>query len=316
MRSGVLHEGNMISLPHDTRGRVLLKSLLIKTNMAATASLRKFRIALIQLAIGAKKTENIRRAVSRIADAAKNGAKLVSLPECCTCPYGNTYFPEYAESIPGPATEAFACAARDHKVFLIAGSIPERDGDKLFNTSVVFGPEGDVIAKHRKMHLFDIDIPGKITFQESKTLTPGDSFTTFDTPFCKVGVGICYDMRFAEMAQVYRTRDCKLIVYPGAFNMTTGQAHWELIQRGRAVDNQVYVATVSPARDESASYVAWGHSTMVSPWGDVVAKAGSAEEVVYADIDLDYVDEIRGQIPLTNQRRHDTYLVKDLTNED
>ncbi|PIK32904.1 putative omega-amidase NIT2 isoform X4, partial [Apostichopus japonicus] len=140
---------------------------------------------------------------------------------------------------------------------------------RMVNTTTLpqfFDPEGKMIAKHRKMHLFDIDIPGKIKFKESEVLHPGSKFTTFETPFCKVGIGICYDMRFAELAQIYKNLGCKLIVYPGAFNMTTGEAHWEAIQRGRAIDNQLYVATVSPARDVDATYIAWGHSTIVSPW--------------------------------------------------
>lgn len=166
-----------------------------------------------------------------------------------------------------------------------------------------------MIAKHRKIHLFDIDVPGKIRFQESETLSPGNSFTTFDTPYCKVGVGICYDIRFPELAQVYAKLNCKLLVYPGAFNMTTGPAHWELLQRGRALDNQLYVATVSPARDTGAKYVAWGHSTVVNPWGEVIATTEHEETILYADIDPAYVEEVREQIPTRNQKRDDMYTV-------
>ncbi|XP_055423897.1 omega-amidase NIT2 isoform X3 [Bubalus kerabau] len=161
-----------------------------------------------------------------------------------------------------------------------------------------------------ELHLFDIDVPGKITFQESETLSPGDSFSAFDTPYCKVGLGICYDIRFTELAQIYAQRGCQLLVYPGAFNLTTGPAHWELLQRGRAVDNQVYVATASPARDEKASYVVWGHSTVVNPWGEVLAKAGTEETIVYADIDLKKLAEIRQQIPIFSQKRSDLYAVE------
>uniref|UniRef100_A0AC11APJ0 Nitrilase family member 2 n=1 Tax=Ovis aries TaxID=9940 RepID=A0AC11APJ0_SHEEP len=193
---------------------------------------------------------------------------------------------------------------------LPAWSIPEKDAGKLYNTCAVFGPDGTLLVKHRKLHLFDIDVPGKITFQESETLSPGDSFSTFDTPYCSVGLGICYDIRFSELAQIYAQRGCQLLVYPGAFNLTTGPAHWELLQRGRAVDNQVYVATASPARDEKASYVAWGHSTVVSPWGEVLAKAGTEETIVYADIDLKKLAEIRQQIPIFRQKRSDLYAVE------
>lgn len=271
---------------------------------------RKFRLALIQFSATINKADNLKRATQLIGEAAKNGAQLLSLPECCNSPYGNDYFGEYAEEIPGHSTEVFSRAAAENKVFLVAGSIPEKCGSKLYNTSTVFNPDGALIAKHRKVHLFDIDVPGKITFQESKTLSPGNNLTMFQTPFCKVGLGICYDLRFAEMAQIYAGRGCELLLYPGAFNMTTGPAHWELLLKGRAVDNQLFTAAVSPARDTSASYVAWGHSTVVNPWGEVIAKADETNQIVYADIDLNYLHEVRKMIPVTSQRRSDLYAVE------
>ena len=118
------------------------------------------------------------------------------------------------------------------------GSIPERDGSNVYNTCIIVSPKGEIVAKHRKVHLFDIDVPGKITFKESDTLTGGSSMTTFNTEFGTIGVGICYDLRFPEQAAIMRQRGCNLMVYPGAFNMTTGPAHWELLQRARALDNQ------------------------------------------------------------------------------
>jgi len=117
--------------------------------------------------------------------------------------------------------------------------------------------------------LFDIDVPGKITFKESDTLSPGDNLTIIDSPWGKIGVGICYDIRFPELAMLMREKGVGLMVYPGAFNTTTGPLHWELLQRARAVDNQVFVATASPARNPDSSYQAWGHSSLISPWGEV-----------------------------------------------
>lgn len=268
-----------------------------------------FRLALVQLAVTASKSDNLARASKLIKEAASKGANIVALPECFNSPYGTSYFPEYAEPIPGPSTETLVNAAKENNIFLIGGSIPEEDKGKLYNTCTVYNPSGDMIAKHRKVHLFDIDVPGKIRFQESETLSPGNSFSVFDTPMCRIGIGICYDIRFAEMAQIYARNGCKLLIYPGAFNMTTGPAHWELLTRARALDNQLYVATVSPARDETASYVAWGHSTAVSPWGEVVATTGHEENIVYVDVDLGLVDQVRGQIPITVQRRNDMYEV-------
>ncbi|KAK3575621.1 hypothetical protein QTP86_031499 [Hemibagrus guttatus] len=279
-----------------------------------TKAMSKFRLAVVQLHVTKLKAENLSRAQKLVKEAAGQGAKVVVLPECFNSPYGTRYFSEYAEKIPGESTQVLAKIAEECGVYLVGVivnvcSIPEEDEGKLFNTCPVFGPDGKLLLKHRKIHLFDIDVPGKIRFQESETLSPGSSLSVFETPYCTVGVGICYDIRFAELAQIYAKKGCQLLVYPGAFNMTTGPAHWELLQRARAVDNQVYVATASPARDESASYVAWGHSSVVNPWGEVITKAGSDESVVYADIDLQYLSDVREQIPITRQRRNDIYTV-------
>jgi omega-amidase len=204
--------------------------------------------------------------------------------------------------------------AKEAGVWVVGGSIPERDmssgSEKLFNTCLVVNPDGEVVGKHRKVHLFDIDVPGKITFKESDSLTGGDSLTVVDTPWGGVGVGICYDIRFPEMALLMRQEmGCNLLVYPGAFNMTTGPAHWELLQRARAVDNQLFVITCSPARDTSPNpvYTAWGHSSVVNPWGEVISKAGSEPSIVYADLDLSEVDTMREGIPCWNQKRVDIY---------
>ncbi|CAL8393933.1 unnamed protein product [Boreogadus saida] len=276
-------------------------------------AMSKFRLAVIQLHVTNVKRDNLSKAKSLIKEAAGQGSKLVVLPECFNSPYGTGFFREYAEKIPGESTKMLSEAAKENEVYLIGGSIPEEDGGKLYNTCPVFGSDGTLLMTHRKIHLFDIDVPGKIRFQESETLSPGSAFSVFETPFCKVGVGICYDIRFAELAQLYSKMGCGLLVYPGAFNMTTGPAHWELLQRARALDNQLYVATASPARDETSSYVAWGHSTVVNPWGEVISTTGSEEAVVYADIDLQYMAEVRRQIPVTVQKRDDLYAVNPVT---
>ncbi|XP_071989300.1 omega-amidase NIT2 [Engystomops pustulosus] len=280
-------------------------------SMQTARAMAKFKLALVQLLVSPVKSDNLRRASELIKQAAQQGAQVVALPECFNSPYGTKFFPEYAEKIPGQSTQMLSEVAKECGIYLIGGSIPEEDSGKLYNTCTVFGPDGALLIKHRKIHLFNIDVPGKIRFQESETLSPGDSLSVFDTPFCKIGVGICYDIRFAELAQIYTKRGCQLLVYPGAFNMTTGPAHWELLQRARALDNQVYVATASPARDEKATYVAWGHSTVVSPWGEIISKAGADESIISADIDLQYLAEIRQQIPIHTQRRHDLYSVEE-----
>lgn len=167
----------------------------------------------------------------------------------------------------------------------------------------------------RKTHLFDIDIPGGQRFKESDTLTAGSALTVVDTRFGRLGVGICYDLRFPELAQLCRQRGAQLLVYPGAFNMTTGPAHWELLLRARALDNLLFVAACSPARDESAGYVAWGHSLAVGPWGNVLVDAGSQEGIAYAELDLGQIEAQRTAIPIMSQRRSDVYELVDKTLE-
>jgi omega-amidase len=285
--------------------------------MSATTAPSKFQIALCQIAVGDNKEKNIATATTAIAKAVANGAKVVSLPECWNSPYATTSFPQYAEEIPSkkdllsekdhPSTFALSQLAKQHQIYLVGGSIPEKDNGKVYNTSVVFSPEGEIVGKHRKVHLFDIDVPNKITFKESDTLSPGNSVTIFDTPYCKIGVGICYDIRFPELSMLMKKQGAKVLIFPGAFNLTTGPAHWELLQRGRAVDNQLYVASASPARGPAGGYQAWGHSSVISPWGEVVATCEHEEAIVCAEIDLENVDEMRRNIPTGTQTRSDLY---------
>lgn len=180
---------------------------------------------------------------------------------------------------------------------------------KVYNTCVAYGPDGSLLARHRKMHLFDIDIPGRITFKESDTLTGGSDLATFDTPYGRVGLGICYDVRFPLLAMLLRQAGCRFLFYPGAFNLTTGPAHWELLLKSRALDTQCYVAGVSIARNPAAGYQAWGHSTLVSPYGEVVATTDEAPGIVYSEVRLARVDEVRAQIPVGHQMRTDLYAL-------
>ena len=200
--------------------------------------------------------------------------------------------------------------AAEAKTYLLGGSIPEYvPGTKKYhNTSLLFSPDGKLIATHRKVHLFDIDIPGKITFRESDVLSPGNKVTLVDIPpYGRIGMAICYDVRFPELATIAARKGCFLLLYPGAFNLTTGALHWALQARARAMDNQVYVALCSPARDMEASYNAWGHSMVVDPNATVLVEAGENEETVYADLNETAIEETRKGIPLHIQRRFDVY---------
>lgn len=263
---------------------------------------------LIQLSVGPNKSKNIAQAVKEIHLAKEKGAQLVALPECFNSPYGTKYFDEYAEEVPsGETSRALSKAAAEAGVCVVGGTVPERYEKKLYNTCTVWDDTGKLLAQHRKMHLFDIDIPNKITFKESEVLSAGDKITSFDFLGSKIGIGICYDLRFPEMAHLMAKEGCSLLIYPGAFNMTTGPRHWELLGRARATDQQLWVALVSPARDSAAGYVAWGHSLLVDPWGQVVEQLDHEPGVLLADVDLKVVDEVRSQIPIRKQRRTDIY---------
>ncbi|KAF5748349.1 Nitrilase/cyanide hydratase and apolipoprotein N-acyltransferase family protein isoform 1 [Tripterygium wilfordii] len=277
----------------------------------------KFKIGLCQLLVTADKERNIEYARKAIEEAAGKGAQLVLLPEIWNGPYSNDSFPVYAEDIDAggnasPSTAMLSEVASSLKITIVGGSIPERCGHRLYNTCCVFGPDRKLKAKHRKIHLFDIDIPGKITFMESKTLTAGETPTIVDTEVGCIGIGICYDIRFQELAMIYAARGAHLLCYPGAFNMTTGPLHWELLQRARAADNQLYVATCSPARDISAGYIAWGHSSLVGPFGEVLATTEHEPDIIIAEIDYSQLELRRTSLPLVKQRRGDLYQLVDV----
>lgn len=200
--------------------------------------------------------------------------------------------------------------AIESKAYLIGGSIPELDTrtKKYYNTSLTFSPQGELLATHRKVHLFDIDIPGKITFRESDVLSPGSKITIIDMPpYGKVAVAICYDIRFPELATIAARKGCFALFYPGAFNTTTGPLHWTLQAQARAMDNQIYVALCSPARDVNATYHAWGHSLVCDPMAKVLVEAEEKEETVYAELRGEKIEETRRNIPLSGQRRFDVY---------
>ena len=265
------------------------------------------RTALIQMPVTADKAENLTVARDYVRRAADGGAQLAVLPEMFCCLYTNEAFRANAEPVGGPVHRAMAGLARETGLWLVAGSMPEADGERIYNTSFVFDPAGRQAAFHRKMHLFDIDVKGGQRFMESETFTAGDSITVFDTPFGKLGLCICFDLRFPELARCMALAGARAIVTPAAFNMTTGPAHWELLFRQRAVDNQLFTLGVAPARDEQGPYVSYGNTILCSPWGEVLARAGSAPALLLADVDLNQNESIRAQLPLLSARRTDVY---------
>ena len=269
------------------------------------------RVALIQMRVTADKSQNIETACQKVREAAGNGADIAVLPEMFCCPYQNDCFRAYGEAENGPAQTALSALAAEKGIYVVGGSIPELADGNVCNTSYVYGRRGELLAKHRKAHLFDIDVAGGQRFFESDTLSPGNAVTTFETEFGTMGLCICFDLRFEELARCMCLRGARCIFVPAAFNMTTGPAHWELLFRQRAVDNQCFTVGVSPARDETASYVAYGNSMAVDPWGTVLCRAGAGEAILYADLDFARLDDVRHQLPILSARRTDLYEVSE-----
>ena len=270
----------------------------------------KIKLSLCQMNVIDNKEDNVKTASLMIDESVSKNADFIVLPEMFNCPYSNDKFIEYGEEEKDSYTlNKISLLAKKNNVYILAGSIPEKDNGKLYNTSYLFDKEGNIIAKHRKMHLFDIDVKGKITFKESDVLTAGDSFTIAETDFGKIGIGICYDIRFPELARVMVENGALILFYPGAFNMTTGPAHWELLFRSRALDNQVFCVGVAPALNKDASYHSFGHSIIASPWGEIIAEASEKENLILCEIDLDEIKKVREELPLLKNKREDLYEV-------
>ncbi len=274
------------------------------------------KLALVQMMVDSEKTVNLERARAHVKEATENGADMVVLPEIFCCDYRNSALKKNCEPVGGMVHSALSEMAKENGVYLVGGSMPESDGDKIYNTSFVFDREGKQIARHRKMHLFDINIPGKQVFFESKTLTGGEDFTVFDTEFGRVGLIICFDIRFPELSRVLALKGAELIICPAAFNMNTGPAHWELMFRARSVENQIFMAGCSPARDENGTYISYGNSIIMDPWGDTLARADASECIIYADLDKEHRAEIQSKLPMVTGRRADLYEIELLKQKD
>ena len=270
------------------------------------------KIAQLQTHVFPDVDYNIAQLEELIVKVKPQNPDLITLGEMFSCPYVTENFPLYAEIEGGRTWQKLSALAAKYSIYLSAGSVPELEDGCVYNTAYVFDRTGKQIAKHRKMHLFYIDIAGGQSFKESDTLTPGNQVTVFDTEFGRIGLCICFDFRFPELGRLMTLAGAKLILVPAAFNMTTGPAHWEIMFRSQALNNQCFVAGTSPARDTDFSYVAWGHSLLVSPWGDVIQEMDEKEGWLISEIDLADADKIRRELPLLSARRTDVYQLKEL----
>lgn len=257
------------------------------------------------------KEENLKQMAECMEKAGMKNVDMVTFPEMFLCPYETSCFPSFAEREGEGAWQWFSHLAKTYQVYLSAGTVPELGEDgHIYNTAYVFDREGRQIAKHRKIHLFDIDIRGGQYFKESEALSSGNEATVFDTEFGKMGLCVCYDFRFPELARQMVNRGARIFIVPAAFNMTTGPAHWELLYRSRAVDNQVFAVGTAPARDMAASYHSWGHSLVVDPWGNVLKMLDEKEGSLRCRLELEQIETVRRQLPLLKHRRRDIYPVE------
>jgi len=270
------------------------------------------KISLLQTPVSGDKEENLSEAGKYIKSASGQGADLAVLPEMFCCPYAGESFVKNAEPVSGKIWSFLSETAKRYSLYLVGGSIPELEGERIYNTSFVFDRGGNLIARHRKMHLFNVDIEGGQKFRESDTFSAGGDITLFNTEFGRFGLCICFDMRFPELTRLMALGGAKMIIAPAAFNMTTGPMHWETMFRQRAVDDQVFTVGVSPARDESGVYVSYANSILCSPWGTVLAHANAAPELITAEIDFSEVERARAQLPLLSARREDVYALTPL----
>lgn len=268
---------------------------------------RRFRAAAIQMRSGADKQANVAAAERLVGEAAAGGAQVVALPELWNCLAPHEEMVRQAEPIPGETSEKMSDLARAHGIYLLAGSISERVeleiGPRVYNTSLLFGPGGEELARYSKVHLFDVDLENGPHVEESKWFAPGDTVRTAETPHGNWGFSICYDLRFGALYRALVGRGAEVIFVPSAFTKITGAAHWMILLRARAIECQAVVIAPNQCGLHGPDLESYGHSAIIGPWGEVLASAGEEEEVVVtAEVSLDRVDEVRRQIPVQRHR--------------
>jgi len=263
------------------------------------------RVAAVQMAAGPDQADNLRRATDLIEHAAQQGAKVVALPELCLWRGHGTEYRDHAETIPGPQSEALAGLARRFQILLLGGSILERgDEGRSYNTSLLFSPQGEILGKYRKIHLFDVALEGEgVVVRESERILPGDQVVVVESTVGKLGLAICYDLRFPELFRALADRGAEIIFLPAAFTQYTGRAHWQVLLRARAIENQAFVVAPALIGPMENGIPTFGHTLIVDPWGRSIARLGTEEGVAVADLNLTELGRIRRQLPALQHRR-------------
>lgn len=276
--------------------------------------MRKYKAAVVQLDSQNDKGANLER-ISRLVDeAAAGGAKLVSLPEVMNFIGEMVKDEDRPEAVPGRSTELLMKKAKEHDIWIHSGSFAENiPGDKRhYNTSVMIDRRGEIVASYRKIHTFDVTLPDGTVCDESARVHPGKEIVTVETELGVLGFSICYDIRFPELFRLMALEGAQVLFTPANFTLPTGKDHWEPILRTRAIENGCYVVAAAQI-GKKPRFVAYGSSMVIDPWGTVLTRARETEGVSFAEIDLDYVDRVRGQLPSLKNRRPDVYELKKLS---
>ncbi len=259
------------------------------------------RIALVQTTSTDDFAQNLALALERVDEAAALGVELIAFPEVFLFIGGRQGKLAHAVSLDGEVVGRFRDAARRHKVWVLLGSVHEKipdRADKVYNTSVLIDAEGNLAGSYRKMKLFDVDLP-HLTIKESDSIVPGDAPPpVIDTPIGKVGLTICFDVRFPDLYQHLRRKGAQVVFVPSNFTAPTGAAHWELLLRARAVENQVYLAAPAQQGQHNPKFTSFGHTALVDPWGSVTTLAPDRPGIVVGEIDLGYLEKVRRELPM------------------
>jgi predicted amidohydrolase len=265
---------------------------------------QRFLAAAIQLCAGSDKAANLAKAADMVRAAAERGARLIVLPEVFAWRGARASERDAAEPIPGPITERLSALARECGVVLVGGSLLEHvPGEaKVYNTCTVFDATGALLGTYRKVHLFDVDIPDQVCVRESETRLHGSETVTVSTDCGRLGLSVCYDLRFPELYRRLVGAGAEIVCVPSAFTFPTGAAHWEVLLRARAIENQVYVIAPNQIGRSPSGVIDYGHSLIVDPWGTPIARAAAAETTIVAEIDRDYLARVRRELPCLEHR--------------